>query len=191
MLKRLTSWLGKKAAPALAAAPLALAPAVPDEEVLRAILSVPEHFSGLLSILKDCQITRVKNAVSAGTSAQNTSVLDMTGFDSVLFVCFLGDVTINSVLTLTVYSNTANSTSGGTSEKAGTTLTDADGTSYDNGCLAVEVHKPARRYVFATLTRTAANAAIDGIFAIQFNARSLPQTQGATILDGVVGGPNA
>lgn len=145
----------------------------------------------MLSILKDMKISRVKNAVAAGTTAQSTSVLDMQGFDSVIFLAALGDVLITSVLTLTVKSNPTSSSSGGTTEKAGNTLTDADGTSYDNGCLAVEVHRPTQRYVFATLTRTTANAAIDGIFAVQFNSKSMPQGLDATILDGVIGGPNA
>jgi hypothetical protein len=43
------------------------------------------------------------------------------------------------------------------------------------------VVRPSKRYVFANLTRTTANATIDGIIAIQYRTRNLPVTQPATL----------
>ena len=138
------------------------------------------------SIVKDMLITRVNNAAAGAQTEVLTSVLDMAGYDCVIFIALLGTVTDASVLTLTVKSNPTSSTSNGTTEKAGTATT---ASTSSNKTMAVEVHKPTQRYVFGSFTRTAQNAALDGILAIQFNSRSMPQTQ--TILDAVLGGPNA
>jgi hypothetical protein len=140
----------------------------------------------MLSITKDMLITRVMNEVAAGTTAQSSSVLDMQGYDSVIFVAILGTVTDNSVVTLAVKSNPTSSSSGGTVEKTGTAITAA--TSSDT-VQSVEVQRPTQRYVFAYVTRTAQNAAISAILAIQFNSKNMPVTQ--TIAASDFAGPNA
>lgn len=143
-------------------------------------------------MLKDCKITRVANAAAAAQTEVLTDVLDMTGYDSVIFVALLGDVTVSSVLTLTAKENTANSTSsptptavtGGATAAYTATATDAD-----NKALVVDVIRPSKQYVFASLTRTAANAVVDGIIAIQYRSRLTPVTQGSTILASALSSP--
>lgn len=138
----------------------------------------------LPSILKDMKITRVNNAAAAAQTELDSSCVDMAGFDSVLFVIALGTVTDASVMTMTIKSNPTNSNSGGTTEKAGTAVT---ASTSSNKTMAVEVHKPSQRFVYCAFTRTAQNAAVDAIYAIQFNAKSVPQTHG--LLDAVISGP--
>ena len=133
------------------------------------------------SILKDCMITRVENAAGAAQTELLTDVLDMSGWDGVVFIALLGDITVSSVLTLTVYSNSSNSASGGTSESATAAYT-ATATDADNKLLVAEVVRPTARYVYGSLTRTAANAVVDGIIAIQFRGTKSPITQGSTVL---------
>lgn len=142
--------------------------------------------SELWSILKDALITRVSNAVTAGTSEVDSTALDMQNFNSVLFIVGLNTVVDNCVMTATIKSNPTNSNSGGTTEKAGTAVTAATSS---NKTMAVEMHKPTQRFVYLAFTRTAQNATLDGIWAIQFNPSSVPQTQ--TILAADVGGPGA
>lgn len=144
----------------------------------------------MLTLLKDAKITRVSNSAVAGTTDIDSARVDMTGFDSVMFVALLGDVTSGSVLTLTAKSNAADSATNSTSEKAGTTIT-AGASDYDNKMLIVDLHKPTLRYAHCTLAIDTQNAVVDGIIAIQYNAKSQPITQGSTVGDGVVGGPNA
>lgn len=137
----------------------------------------------LMNFIKDCKVTRVLNSVAAGTTDQTTSVVDMQGFDSVAFLLGLGDITSGSVLTLTVKTNTANSTSSPTPVAVTGGVTGpitAGATDNDNGTYIVDVCRPLARYVFAVLNRTTQNAAVDGIWAIQYNARNLPVTQDAT-----------
>lgn len=143
----------------------------------------------LMNFLKDCKITRLANDAAAGTSDITSSVLDMAGFDSVIFLALLGDVTAGDVLTLTAKQNTANSTS----SPAPTAITGAvigpitaGATDNDNGIFALEIMRPAQRYVFVVLNRTTQNAVVDGIIAIQFNAKSLPVTQDSSVLQQVL-----
>lgn len=149
----------------------------------------------LPTILKDAKISYVLGAVAAGTSAQNSSVLDMSGYDSVIFIAMLGDVTSGSVLTLTINENTASSTSSPTP----TAVTDGATAAYtagasdaDSKCLVVDVHRGlTKRYVYAALTRTTQNAVINGILAIQYNARSLPVTQSSDLIATALASINA
>ena len=143
------------------------------------------------SLLKDCKITRVENSAVAGTSDLDTDVLDMSGWDGVIFVAALGDVTSGSVLELQVFGNTADSTSSPTPVEltADSATYTAGASDADNKLLAVDVIRPNYRYVFGRLKRGTQNAVGDGIFAIQYRGRSVPATQGSTVLASALVGP--
>ena len=145
-----------------------------------------------MSLLKDAKISRVENAAAAGTTDLDTDVLDMTGYDAVMFVALLGDATSGSVLELQVFGNTANSTSSPTPVE----LTDGDVTytagasDADNKLMVADVIRPAYRYVFARLVIDTQNCVVDGIIAIQYRSRDVPVTQGSTVLDSALIGPD-
>jgi hypothetical protein len=141
-----------------------------------------------MNLLKDVKITVVSPAAVAGTTSIDSSVLDMSGFDGVMYVALLGDVTNTSVLTLTAKGNTANSTSAPTpiTQKATDAFT-ADATSADSKAIVVDVYKPTLRYQFATLTRGTANAVVGGIIAIQYQASKKPTTQDASVIASAFG----
>lgn len=142
----------------------------------------------LKSILKDCKITRVMNAVAAGTSAQSTTALDMSGYNSVIYIALLGTVTDGSILTLTAFDNAANSNSGGTAVSGGAAAA-YTAASDSNHYLVTDVIRPTGRYSYAQLTRTAQNAAIDGILAIQYNADTKPVAQPAALVAAALSTP--
>lgn len=137
-----------------------------------------------MNFLKDAKIVRVANGATAAQTTVTTSVVDTQGFNSVCFVAALGDVSDGSVLALTVKTNSANATTGDDVAAASTTagLT-ADATSADNKMLAVDLNKPRQRYAFATLARGTANAVVDGVFAILYNAQEHPVTQDSSLVD--------
>ena len=142
----------------------------------------------MTSLLKNVKVTPVAASAAAGTTEVLSSVLDMQGFDGVMFIALLGDVTTASVLTLTAKGNTASSTSSPTPvTQVATAAFTADGTSADDKALVVDVYDPALRYVFASLTRTAANAVVNGIIAIQYKAEFKPTTQAATVIASAMG----
>lgn len=144
----------------------------------------------MFTMLKDCKITRVSNSQSASQTDIDSTRVDMKDYESVMFVALLGDATSGSVLQLTAKSNASDSTSGSTTEKAGTQIT-AGASDYDNKMLIVDLHRPQNRYAYCSLAIDTQNCVVDGILAIQYNSKSKPITQGSTVGDGVVGGPNA
>lgn len=128
------------------------------------------------SMLKDAYWFKVEPYTAAGTSTLTTTVVDMAGYDSVMFLASLGVVTDASVPALTVLGNTTNSASGGTA-LADATYTASTSSDFN---IAVEVHVPSTyRYVYATLARATQNAVVDCIWAVKFNAREVPVTQTA------------
>lgn len=126
---------------------------------------------------------RCKNAVAAGTSDQDTDVIDMAGFSAARFTWLLGDVTATSVLQAETYSNSASSTSSPTPvEQTETTAFTAVASDADNKALIVDVINPAGRYVFSRLKRGTANAVIDGCICELYNPRTIPVTADSSVL---------
>lgn len=141
-----------------------------------------------MSLLKNIKVTPVAASAVAATTEVLTSVLDMSGFDGVMFIALMGDVTATSVLTLTAKGNSASSTSSPTPvTQVATAAFTADATSGDDKALVVDVYDPQLRYVFASLTRTVANAVVNGVIAIQYKAEFRPTTQAATVIAAAMG----
>ena len=144
----------------------------------------------MFTIPKDAKITKVANYAAASTTDVDSARVDMAGYDSVTFIAAVGDVTSGSVLQLLVKSNAADSTSGSTTELTGTAFT-AGASDADNSLLIGTVHKPTLRYAYATLKIDTQNAVFENIIAVQYNAKSLPVTQGSLVIDNGIAGPMA
>lgn len=129
---------------------------------------------------KDCKITKLANYAAASTTDVESSRVDMTGFDSVMFISSIGDCTNGAVIQLIAKSNAADSTSGSTTEKTGTSIT-AGASDYDNKLLILDIHKPTLRYAYVTQVIDTQNAVFENIIAIQYNAKSVPITQPASV----------
>jgi hypothetical protein len=142
----------------------------------------------IMNLSKDVKITVVAAAAVAATTAVTSDVLDMSGFDGVMFIALLGDVTATSVLTLTAKSNTANSTSSPTpvTQKATSAFT-AGASDADSKAIIVDVSDPTLRYAFAELTRATQNAVVGGIIAIQYGASNKPTTHAASVIASAFG----
>jgi hypothetical protein len=141
-----------------------------------------------MNLSKDIKITVVEAAAAAAQTELVTDVLDMSGYEGVMFIALTGDVTATSVLTLTVKGNSANSVSSPTpvTQKASTAFT-AGASDADSKVIMVDVYKPALRYVFGSLTRTVADAIVGGIIAIQYKSVNKPTTQDASVIASAFG----
>lgn len=141
-----------------------------------------------MNLLKDCKITVVEAAAAAAQTELVTDVLDMSGYEGVIFIAMLGDVSDTSVLTLTVKGNSANSVSSPSpiTQKATDAFT-AGAATADSKVIAVDVYRPTLRYIFGSLTRTAANAVVGGIIAIQYGAHNKPTTQDTSVIASAFG----
>ncbi len=132
--------------------------------------------------LKDKVVTRVLAAVADGQAASTSDILDMAGFEGVVFIAKVADVTNGSVLTLQAQQDDVNGTSG-MANLSGTVTYTATATDADDDLLVLDVYRPEKRYVRAVLTSATQNAVKDGIIAIQYGAKTQPTTQGTTVLD--------
>lgn len=136
-----------------------------------------------MNLSKGVKVTVVSPAAAAAQTAINSSVLDMTGYEGVMFVALTGDVTSGSVLSLLAKGNTANSTSSPTPiTQATATYTALSASDSDSKALIVDVFRPSLRYMFASLTRTTQDAVIGGIVAIQYSAKNKPTSQDASVI---------
>lgn len=135
-----------------------------------------------MNLSKSIKVTVVEAAAAAGQTELVSDVLDMQGFDGVMFIALLGDVTATSVLTLTAKGNSANSVSSPTPVTQAAATFTAAASDADSKVLMVDVYNPALRYMFASLTRTTADAVVGGVIAIQYQADQKPTTQHATVI---------
>ena len=127
------------------------------------------------NLLKGIKITRVMNAVAAGTTVQNGSVVDMSGWDGVTFIASFGTLTATQVTSLKGQQGQVSNLSDA-ADLAGTLVGPlADGDS--NKCLVLDIYRPLERYVRPVVSRGTANAVIDGVLAIQYRGRKSPVTQ--------------
>lgn len=141
-----------------------------------------------MNLSKGIKITVVEAAAAAAQTALTTDVLDMSGYEGVLFIALTGDVTSGSKLTLTAKGNSANSTSSPTPvTQTATTEVTAGATDSDSKALMVDVYKPPLRYVFAVLARTTQDAIVGGIIAIQYGAHNKPTSQDASVIASAFG----
>lgn len=135
------------------------------------------------NFLYDCKLLAVEAPAAAGQTTLTTDVVDTQGFDSVCFVVKLGDVTDTSVLTLTGLTNSEDATSGDDLVTLSDTVTFTAGASdADSKLLMLDLHMPGQQYVFATLARETANAVVEGIFAVLYNAHERPVTIDANVI---------
>lgn len=136
----------------------------------------------LQNFLKDCKITLVSPSAVAGTTGIDSTILDMSGYDGVVFIANTGDVTATCVLTLTAKCNASSTTAASSTVTGAVATFTAGATDADDKLLVVDVYMPQMRYVYANLTRTTANAVIGSIVAIQYRAATRPVTQATNVI---------
>ena len=135
------------------------------------------------SLLKNALFTKTSVAKAAGVDdITDGDIIDMQGYDSVCFVAILGEVTSGSVVTLKAYCGDNSALSDG-AYKTTTAAVTASGNDTDNNLMILDVVRPGKRYVRADLVIDTQNSVVDSIIAIQYNARTLPVTQGAEVAD--------
>ncbi|MCG3168266.1 MAG: hypothetical protein POELPBGB_04070 [Bacteroidia bacterium] len=122
------------------------------------------------------KVTRLMNAVAAGTSDQLSSALDMQGFDGVILLTAFGTITSGAVTSVEVHQC---DTSGGSyAALTGTSIAVADDD--DNQVVVHDIYRPRERYIKVNIDRGTQNAVIDGVVAIQYGARVMPTTNDST-----------
>lgn len=131
------------------------------------------------NLLDNVKVIRTSGATVAGTTDVDGAVIDMTqdeGYNAVLFVASLGDVTVNSVVALQARQSV--NADGSSSTLIGATAdATATATSADNKLLLTQVVRMdplLGKYAFQRLKRGTANAVIEWMGAVLFDARKYP-----------------
>jgi hypothetical protein len=125
-------------------------------------------------------LTRVSNAVAAGTSDVESSAVDMQGFDAVTFIVAFGTITAGSATSVKAQQGALSNMTDAADLK-GTGITVADD---DNQLVLLEIDHPQERYVRCVVDRGTQNAVVDSIIAIQTKAKAEPVTHdSSTVVD--------
>lgn len=144
------------------------------------------------------KLTLAKDLVADGTAEVLSAVIDMSGFDELVFVVDHGDVDAAAVMTYTVKENSANSTSsptpttitgtvvtgtGATIATGALTITESSG-NLDDKLVVLNVARSAisKRYVFLSITCSAESHEIDSILAIQSRPKVMPVSQSSDVV---------
>lgn len=130
----------------------------------------------------DVAIDRVLDAVAAGTTVQNGTGVDMSGYDGVLFVLTVGTLTATQVTALKAQQSSDDGSADTYADIEGS-LVGPLGDDDDNDMLVLDVFRPEEQYVRPVVNRATANAVIDGVIAIRYKAKDLPVIQGARVID--------
>ena len=132
-----------------------------------------------MNISKASVATRVSLDVAAGTSDIDTDILDMTGFESVVWHVSVGTLTAGQVTSLTVqHGDDSGLSDVANAATTGTAFADAD----DDKMAVVEYFRPTKRYVRLRIERATQNAVIDSVTATQYFAHKQPTTNGSTVI---------
>lgn len=123
------------------------------------------------NLAKEVKVTRVMNAVAAGTTNQESSTVDMQGYDGVMFMAAFGTITANAVTSVKAQQGALSNGSDG-ADLEGTAITVADDD--DNQVAIIDIYRPQERYVRCAISRGTQNAVIDGVIAVQYKGRKFP-----------------
>lgn len=139
--------------------------------------------STALPLYKNIDVREVKAPVAAASNTDsNSDIIDMAGYEGVIFIVPIEDSVATGVATLKAEEHTLNQDSGmaaiqgASATKTCTVNDDINGT-----LLIVEVFRPRERYVQAVITSATANIAFGTMTAILYGHRKVPVTEHATV----------
>lgn len=134
----------------------------------------------LITNVKVTQATTLA-AGAAGVTAIKSSAIDMSDYETVLFVIPFGVITAGAVTSIKAQQS-VDTVDGNFVDLAGTSVTVLD--TNDDTCFYLEVTKPQKRYVRVQVLRATQNAVVGNILAIQGEGRVKPAIQDTTITGG-------
>ena len=122
----------------------------------------------------EAKVTKIADATVAGVTTINSAVIDMAGYDAVLFLTSAGAIAATGTAVVKVQQDSALAFGAG-ADLAGTgqSFIDTD----DNKSVAVDVKRPLERFLRLVIARATANSDWSPIWAIQYRSRKLPVTQ--------------
>ena len=124
------------------------------------------------------KITRCHDAIAAGTTDQNGTGLDMSGYNGVTFIASFGAIVAGAATGIKAQQSDDDGSSDAYSDIVGTAIAIDD--DEDTGMLVLDIIRPTKQWVRLVVTRGTQNATIDGAIALQYGAATQPVTHDAT-----------
>lgn len=142
------------------------------------------------NLSKSFQIDRVLGYFAAGTTKRTSAIIDMAGYDGVIFIADFSTIIEAGTIDVFVEQNTANSTSG-MARLAGQTAhtVTAGNAALTYSAIVVDIANPVEQYLQCNITPATQNAVITGITAIRYNGRVKPPLNSALLKSTLLNGP--
>ncbi|MGH7243604.1 MAG: hypothetical protein ACREJD_09330 [Phycisphaerales bacterium] len=125
-----------------------------------------------MNLLNGVKLTKIAEATGSGTSQVDSSILDMSGFEGVVF--FTNMATANAGNFIKATAGKVSNLSDG-ADLAGSKVT----TGTSDEAVLLEIAKPLDRYIRCSAVRGAATVCGE-IWAAQYGARTVPVTNSLT-----------
>lgn len=126
-----------------------------------------------MQLSNEVKIRKVAAAAASAGTEVISSVVDMTGYDGVMFVATIA--TANAGNYLKAQSGT-NATVTDAADLAGTKVV----ATANAEVVFLDIYKPVERYLTANIIRAGANTATGDIYAIQYQGNVKPEVNGVT-----------
>ena len=121
---------------------------------------------------------RIKTIQTVATGDVTSDIIDMAGYDGVLFLVIWGAITDGTPKVKA--QQDSDSAMGAAADLTGTSVAIAD--TDDNKMAILDILQPQERYVRCVVTRGGSTGAVvDAILAIQYNAHAEPVTQSGDV----------
>lgn len=140
------------------------------------------------NLSKQIDLARVGDAIANASNTDNNSTrLDMLGYEGVVFFGALTDSAATGVAALKVEQNDADADAGmaAIKDEAGAdvvaTMACAINDDINGKVLRVDIYRPRKRYVQGVRTSVTANIAFGELYAIRYGSRAKPIAAHATI----------
>jgi len=130
------------------------------------------------NLTRAAKLTRVSNAAAAAQTDVNCTGVDMKGFRSVTFIVAFGAIDPTAVTSIKAQQSDDDGSTDAYSDLEGTSISVA--ADDDNQLVALEIDEPLKRYVRCVIDRGTADAVVDSVVALQYNAHSEPVTHDST-----------
>jgi len=128
-----------------------------------------------MNLLKNVKIDQILGYSAAGQAAKTSDIIDMQGYDGVLFVAGFGTIVEGGTQNVQVYQDTdrAGGTMAAVAGTAAHTVTAANA-ALTKSAIAVDVYKPLERYLEVIVTPATQDAVILGVTAIRYKGKMGP-----------------
>lgn len=133
---------------------------------------------------KNINITRVISATEGAAASTDlaSGIINMAGWDGVLFLISMGAITSGAVTTVKAQQDTA-AAMGTAADLLGTSI--AIAADDDDELFGLDIYKPLEQYVRVYFDRATQNAVISSVIAVQYKGAKAPIAQVAGASGGI------